>query len=84
MNAVLPRRVIHMTDFKKHPAQALRDASPQPLAVLTHSRLEFFVLDPKVYAELVERVPSAELEELARRLVVGETAAAEEGETPAS
>ena len=75
MNAVLPRRVIHMTDFKKNPARAVRDAQLQPVVVLAHKRVEMFVLAPALYEALVERVPSDQIEELARRVNAGEALA---------
>ena len=68
MSSVLSHRVIHVTDFKKNPAQAVRDASPLPLAVVNRSRLEFYAVEPQVYAAMVERLPSEEAEELARSL----------------
>ena len=72
MSSVLSHRVIHVTDFKKNPAQAVRDASPLPLAVVNRSRLEFYAVDPRLYTALVERLRAEDAEALARSLTTSD------------
>jgi len=54
MDAILTELTVSISDFKKNPAKALREAGNEPLAVLSHNKPAFYVVEPKVYEALIE------------------------------
>jgi antitoxin StbD len=49
MQSLLANLTISMSDFKKNPAKALRDAAPEPVAVSNHNKAAFNLLDPTLF-----------------------------------
>jgi antitoxin StbD len=73
METVLASRSISISDFKKNPAKAVREAGAHPIAVLSHNRPAFYLVEPRLFAALIENLEDVELAELAaRRLASGE------------
>lgn len=73
METVLASRSISISDFKKNPAKAVREAGSHPLAVLSHNRPAFYLVEPRLFEALVDRLEDIELAELAaNRLASGE------------
>ncbi len=54
MDAILTELTVSISDFKKNPAKVLREARNEPLAVLSHNKPAFYVVEPKVYEALIE------------------------------
>ncbi len=52
---------ISMSDFKKNPAKILRDAKSQPVAVLSHNKAAFYMVDPLLFEALLDEVEDAQL-----------------------
>lgn len=66
---------ISMSDFKKNPAQILREAGDKPVAVLSHNRTAFYMVTPGLFGALVENLADRELEAIVRkRLTLKDTA----------
>ncbi len=60
MQTLLSNRAISMSEFKKNPAAVLRAAQGQPVAVLNHNRVGFYLLEPQVYETLLRRLGQLE------------------------
>lgn len=72
MDAILADYSVSMTEFKKNPAQVLRQAGTTPVAVLSHNRPSFYMVTPDVFEALLEQLAERDLtalvkERLARR-----------------
>ncbi len=50
-----------MTEFKKNPAAVLRDAKSRPLAVLSHNKAAFYLVEPALFEALLEELADQEL-----------------------
>ena len=73
METVLASRSISISEFKKNPAKAVREAGAHPIAVLSHNRPAFYLVEPKLFEALIDRLEDIELAELAaRRVASGE------------
>jgi len=73
MQAVLANLSISISEFKKNPTKVLREAGKQPVAVLTHNKPAFYLVEPGLFEALVERLEDIELAELAaKRMAKGE------------
>ena len=73
MQAVLANLSISISEFKKNPTKVLREAGKQPVAVLTHNKPAFYLVEPGLFEALVERLEDVELAELAaKRMAKGE------------
>ena len=67
MDAIYADFSISMSEFKKNPAQVLRTAGEQPVAVLSHNRPAFYMVTPKLFEALVEELADKQLVELTRQ-----------------
>ncbi|MBK6982062.1 MAG: type II toxin-antitoxin system Phd/YefM family antitoxin [Betaproteobacteria bacterium] len=75
METVLASRSISISDFKKNPSKAVREAGPHPIAVLSHNRPAFYLVEPKLFEALIDHLEDVELAELAaKRVASGERA----------
>ena len=75
MNTIYADYSISMSEFKKNPAQVLRSAGEKPVAVLNHNRPTFYMVTPKLFEALVEKLVDLDLVELVRhRLAHKDTA----------
>lgn len=73
MEIVLASRSISISDFKKNPAKAVREAGTHPIAVLSHNRPAFYLVEPRLFEALIDRLEDVELAELAaKRVASGE------------
>ena len=61
MQLLLTDLTISMSDFKKNPAKVLRDAKTQPVAVLSHNKAAFYMVDPLLFDALIDEVEDAQL-----------------------
>ena len=73
METVLTSHSISITDLKKDPAKVLREAGAHPVAVLSHNRPVFYLVESKLFEALVDRLEDIELAEIASgRVASGE------------
>jgi antitoxin StbD len=61
MQSLLADLTISMSDFKKNPARVLREAKSQPVAVLSHNKTAFYMVDPALFEALLDEVEDAQL-----------------------
>lgn len=75
MDTIYADYSISMSEFKRNPAQVLRSAGEKPVAVLNHNRPAFYMVTPKLFEALVEKLVDLDLVELVRhRLAHKDTA----------
>lgn len=66
---------VSMSEFKKNPAQVLRQAGAKPVAVLNHNRPAFYMVTPELFEAMVEHLADQDLVALVRqRLALKDTA----------
>ena len=56
MQTLLADLAISMSQFKKNPAAVLRQAAGQPVAVLNHNKVDFYLLEPALLASLLDEI----------------------------
>ena len=61
MQSLLTDLTISMSDFKKNPAKVLREAQTQPVAVLSHNKAAFYMVDPLLFEALIDEVEDAQM-----------------------
>ncbi len=75
MDAILADYSVSITEFKKNPAQVLREAGETPVAVLSHNRPTFYMVAPKVFEAMLEELADRDLAALVKgRLARRDTA----------
>jgi antitoxin StbD len=67
MDAIYADFSVSMSEFKKNPAQVLRTAGKNPVAVLSHNRPAFYMITPDLFEALVEAMSDRDLVEIARQ-----------------
>lgn len=77
MQAILADYSVSMSEFKKNPAQVLREAGAKPVAVLNHNRPAFYMVTPEVFEAMLEDLADRELVELARQRLASKARAVE-------
>lgn len=66
---------VSMSEFKKNPAQVLRQAGFKPVAVLNHNRPAFYMVNPALFEAMLENLADKNLVALVRqRLTLKDTA----------
>lgn len=61
MQTLLTDLTISMSDFKKNPAKVLRDAGSKPVAVLSHNKTAFYMIEPELFEALMDEVEDMQL-----------------------
>jgi antitoxin StbD len=77
MDAVLTDLVVSMSEFKKNPSAVLRQASNRPVAVLNHNKPAFYMVEPQLFAALMEEVADRELYRTVASRLAGKARAVE-------
>jgi antitoxin StbD len=67
MDAIYADFSVSMSEFKKNPAQVLRTAGKNPVAVLSHNRPAFYMITPDLFEALVEAMSDRDLVEITRQ-----------------
>lgn len=62
MDEILTKKSTSISDFKANPNREVKLAGDEPFAVLTNNRPTFYVLSPKAYDDLLERIWELEIE----------------------
>lgn len=61
MRKILADVAISMSDFKKNPAAVLREARNRPVAVLSHNKAAFYMVEPALFEAMLEALADQEL-----------------------
>ena len=61
MQAILADVAVSMSEFKKNPAAVLREANQRPVAVLNHNKAAFYMVEPELFAAMMEELADREL-----------------------
>ncbi len=61
MEAIHADLAVSMSEFKKNPAAVLREANNRPVAVLNHNRAAFYMVEPQLFAAMLEEIADQEL-----------------------
>ena len=61
MEAIYADVMISMSEFKKNPAAVLRDAKSRPVAVLSHNKAAFYMVEPALFEAMLEEYDMAML-----------------------
>jgi antitoxin StbD len=77
MEAVYTDRSISISEFKKNPAQVVRDAEDRPVAVLSHNKPAFYMVKPALFEALLEQLADLELAPLVLERLAHRDAAVE-------
>jgi len=54
MDAILTDLTVSISAFKKNPAKVLREAGNEPVAVLSHNKAAFYIVEPTIYEAMME------------------------------
>jgi len=77
MDTIYADYSVSMSEFKKNPAQVLRDAGEKPVAVLLHNRPAFYMVTPKLFEAMIEEMADRDLAELVRQRLLRKESAVE-------
>ena len=61
MQTILADVAVSMSEFKKNPAAVLREANQRPVAVLNHNKAAFYMVEPELFAAMMEELADREL-----------------------
>ncbi len=61
MQTLLAGLAVSMSDFKNNPAKVLREADKRPVAVLSHNKPAFYMVDPEVFEALLDELDEVRL-----------------------
>ncbi len=61
METILTDITVSMSEFKKNPASVLREANSRPVAVLSHNKAAFYMVEPKLFQAMVEELANQDL-----------------------
>ena len=53
METILADQTVSMSEFKKNPAAVLRQAQSKPVAVLSHNKAAFYMVEPRLFEVLM-------------------------------
>jgi antitoxin StbD len=56
METIFADVTISMSEFKKNPAAVLRDARSRPVAVLSHNKAAFYMVEPVLFEAMLEEL----------------------------
>lgn len=77
MDAILADIAVSMSEFKKNPAAVLREANNRPVAVLSHNRAAFYMVEPSLFEVLMEELADQDLDLKVRRRMADRSKAVE-------
>ncbi len=61
MDVIYADYSVSMSEFKRNPAEVLRNAGEKPVAVLNHNRPAFYMVTPKMFEAMLEEIADKEL-----------------------
>ncbi len=64
METVFSDLAVSISEFRKNPAETLRKAGARTVAVLSHNKPAFYMVEPKLFALMLENLADLDLAEL--------------------
>jgi len=61
MQTILADITVSMSEFKKNPAAVLREARSRPVAVLSHNKAAFYMVEPALFEAMLEELADHKL-----------------------
>jgi len=61
MQTLLVDRTVSMSEFKKNPASVLRQAQNHPVAVLSHNKPAFYMVEPALFEAMLDELADQKL-----------------------
>ncbi len=61
MQAIYSEKTVSITEFKKNPTAVLRGAKNKPVAVLSHNKTSFYMVQPAVFEAIMEELADRDL-----------------------
>lgn len=61
MQTILTDITVSMSEFKKNPASVLREANSRPVAVLSHNKAAFYMVEPQLFQAMLEALADRDL-----------------------
>ena len=61
METILADMTVSMSEFKKNPASVLRQAASRPVAVLSHNKAAFYVVEPRLFEAMLAELAGPQL-----------------------
>lgn len=77
MQKVLSHLTVSMSDMKRNPAEVLRNAGDDPVAVLNHNKTAFYMVPPNLMEALLDEIEDARIELIAASRLSGIDSAVE-------
>ncbi len=66
METLMTQQTVSMSEFKRNPASVLRAANRRPVAVLSHNKAAFYMVDPALFEAMLDQMGDRDLENLVR------------------
>ena len=66
METLMTQQTVSMSEFKRNPASVLRAANRRPMAVLSHNKAAFYMVDPALFEAMLDQMADRDLENLVR------------------
>ena len=66
METLMTQQTVSMSEFKRNPASVLRAANRRPVAVLSHNKAAFYMVDPALFEAMLDQRADRDLENLVR------------------
>ncbi len=66
METLMTQQTVSMSEFKRNPASVLRSANRRPVAVLSHNKAAFYMVDPALFEAMLDQMADRDLENLVR------------------
>ncbi|WP_396440912.1 type II toxin-antitoxin system Phd/YefM family antitoxin [Limnohabitans sp.] len=62
----MTQQTVSMSEFKRNPASVLRSANRRPVAVLSHNKAAFYMVEPALFEAMLDQMADRNLENLVR------------------
>lgn len=66
METLMTQQTVSMSEFKRNPASVLRSANRRPVAVLSHNKAAFYMVEPALFEAMLDQMEDRDLENLVR------------------
>jgi antitoxin StbD len=66
METLMTQQTVSMSEFKRNPASVLRSANRRPVAVLSHNKAAFYMVEPALFEAMLDQMADRNLENLVR------------------
>jgi antitoxin StbD len=66
METLMTQQTVSMSEFKRNPASVLRAANRRPVAVLSHNKAAFYMVEPALFEAMLDQMADRDLENLVR------------------